>query len=269
MFYPKLALLTCACLSAVVPLASAQNKVVALGRDVSYIGVNIQEVTADRAKALGLREEAGVEITRVEQGSPAEQAGIKAGDVVTQYNGQRVEGMEQFARMVRETPAGREARLTVVRTGSTQNITVKVGSRQAGLFDGGPVITAPFDGSRFKLQIPDVPRSRMTWRNSQLGIDAESVEGQLADFFGVKEGVLVRNVNSGSAAQKAGIRAGDIITRVGDSRVSSPSDLSSHLRSIRGTTATVILMRDHKETTVTVNLDDRASDRRASAEDRL
>src|SRR5262249_42558508 len=71
----------------------------------SFLGVGIQEVDADRAKALRLREEAGVEVTRVDPDSPAEKAGLKEGDVITEYNGQKVEGLEQFSRMVRETPA--------------------------------------------------------------------------------------------------------------------------------------------------------------------
>ena len=60
----------------------------------SFMGVMVQEIDSDRAKALKLREEAGVEVTRVETDSPAEKGGLKAGDVVMQYNGQRVEGME-------------------------------------------------------------------------------------------------------------------------------------------------------------------------------
>src|SRR5216684_4474080 len=74
----------------------------------SYIGVMMQEVDSERAKVLKLHEEGGVEITVVEPESPAEKAGLKVGDVVHKYNGQRVEGMQQFARMVRETPAGHE-----------------------------------------------------------------------------------------------------------------------------------------------------------------
>src|ERR1043166_9317421 len=74
----------------------------------SYIGVGLQEIDSDRAKALKLREEMGVEITSVAPDSPAEKAGLKAGDVVFQFNGQRVDGMDQFRRMIGETPVGRE-----------------------------------------------------------------------------------------------------------------------------------------------------------------
>ena len=84
---------------------------------VSFLGVAIQEIDSDRAKALKLPEEAGVEVTRIAPDSPAEKAGIKTGDVLTQYNGQRVEGMDQFSRMVRETPSGREVRIGILRNG--------------------------------------------------------------------------------------------------------------------------------------------------------
>ena len=94
----------------------------------TYLGVNLAEIDANRAKELKLKEDYGVEITRVEENSPAEKAGVKPGDVVLEYNGQRVEGMEQFGRMVRETPPGREVKLTVSRNGATQ--TLDGGARQ-------------------------------------------------------------------------------------------------------------------------------------------
>src|SRR5271166_5596536 len=76
-----------------------------------YIGVMVQEIDSERAKELKLREEYGVEVTRIEPDSPADKAGLKVGDTVQQYNGQRVEGMEEFKRLVSETPAGREVKL--------------------------------------------------------------------------------------------------------------------------------------------------------------
>lgn len=88
----------------------------------SFIGVMVQEIDGHRAKALKLPEEAGVEVTRIEPDSPAETAGLKVGDVVLHYNGQRVEGMEQFSRLVHETPPGREVKLDIYRNGAPQTI---------------------------------------------------------------------------------------------------------------------------------------------------
>jgi serine protease Do len=237
-----------------VPRAPQVLKVAASGG--SYLGVMVQEIDSDRAKVLKLHEEAGVEITHVESESPADKAGLKNGDVILQYNGQRVEGMEQFSRLVRETPPGRDAKLDVIRGGAPQTVMVKVGVKRASApFLMGPVPSAAPPG-RFELRMPDIPRSFMTWRSSALGIECEGLEGQLAQYFGVQEGVLVRAVVKGSAAEKSGIKAGDVITRVDDSKVATPADVSSHIRSLRGKTVPVVLMRDHKETTVTVTVDD-------------
>jgi len=220
---------------------------VAIPGTVSYLGVGIREVDADRVKALKLKEETGVEVTHIEEMSPAEKAGIKPGDVILEFNGQKVEGIEQFSRMVRETPAGRDVKLNVLRNGSNQIIVAKIGSRH-GLPSVAP-LEMPELGS---VRIPDIPRVRMGWRSSLLGIEAEAVEGQFAEFFGVKDGVLVRNVTKGSPAEKAGIRAGDIITRVDSGTVASPSDIAERLRTQRGKSVPVVVMRDRKETTISV-----------------
>jgi serine protease Do len=211
-----------------------------------FLGVALQEIDSNRAKELKLSEEAGVEVTRIAPDSPAEKAGIKTGDVVTQYNGQRVEGMDQFSRMVRETPAGREVKIGIIRNGAPQTITAKIAARPAL---SGQLIPAPVQNP-FELRFPDMPQSRMTWRSTILGIEAEALDGQLAEFFGVKEGVLVRVVNKGSAADKAGIKAGDVIVRVDDAKVATPADISAHLRGLRGRSVSVVVVRDRKEINV-------------------
>ncbi len=86
-----------------------------------------------------------------------------------------------------------------------------------------------------------------------MGVQVEAIDGQLADYFGVKTGVLVRSVAKGSAAEKAGIKAGDVITRAGDDMIATPGDLNVHTR--RGQSLSLALMRDHKEITLTVALD--------------
>lgn len=226
----------------------------------SFLGVNVSEIDSERARALNLKEEYGVEITRVEEGSPAEKAGLKKGDVVLEYNGQRVEGTEQFVRMVRETPSGRQVKLVISRNGAGQTLTVTTATRR-GMALGPRTITIP-PIQIPDIQIPDVPRANMTWRSSMLGVEAESVEGQLAEYFGVKEGVLVRSVMKGSAAEKAGMKAGDIILKVGDTRVATPREVSSAIRTQRGKGAfSVIVMRQHHEMTLNVSIEEERSNR--------
>lgn len=223
----------------------------------SYLGIGVAEITADRAKALNLREERGVEVTRVEEGSPAEKGGLKTGDVVLEYNGQRVEGVEQFMRMVRETPPGREVKLTISRNGSAQTLAVKTGTRK-----GWPVART-FEFPRLNMgefRMPDVPRANMSWRSVTLGIEAESLEPQLAGFFGVKEGVLVRSVIKGSPADKAGLKAGDVITKVDDTHVSTPREITSAIRPLRSkNTVTITAVREKREISLTVSLEDGSS----------
>lgn len=223
----------------------------------SYLGVGVQEVTSDRAKALKLSEERGVEVTMVSEDSPASKAGLQKGDVVLEYNGQRVEGVEQFVRFVHETPAGRNVRLTISRDGRTQTVTAAVSARRTRNRDIGFAFEAP----NVNVWIPDVPRPNMAWRSSMLGLEGESVEGQLAQYFGVKQGVLVRSVNKGSSAEKSGLKAGDVITKVDQTGVDTPRELSDAIRSERNRKAVPLtLMRDRKEMTLTVSIDDERSD---------
>jgi len=214
----------------------------------SFLGVGLKEIDSDRAKELKLREELGVEITRVEENSPAAKAGLKVGDAVLQYNGQRVEGIEQFSRFVHETPPGREVRLTISRDGNLQTIAAKIGSRKAVAY--APV--APEMPSIEFPPMPDIPHNLMMWRSSMLGIEAEPLRGQLADYFGAKEGVLVRSVTRDSAAEKAGLKAGDVILKVNGTAVTTPGEVTSILRSLEAKKSIqIVLLREHREMTVT------------------
>jgi serine protease Do len=220
----------------------------------TYLGVNLAEIDPNRAKELKLKEDYGVEITRVEENSPAEKAGIKAGDVVLEYNGQRVEGMEQFGRMVRETPPGREIRLTISRNGATQTLTAVLGSRRSRLSVNFP---PGFEVPEFHM--PDIPTIYTATRSARLGVEAETLGSQLAGYFGVKEGVLVRAVLDNTPAQKAGIKAGDVITKVDGMTVTAPSELSMAVREANSKkTYAIEVMREHKPLTVTVTVEDRS-----------
>jgi C-terminal processing protease CtpA/Prc len=203
----------------------------------SWLGVETHEVTSDKAKELKLPSERGVVVGKVIPDSPAAKAGLKENDVVTEINGQRVEGTAQFRRMIREIPAGRTAQFTVWRDGRSQTISATLGKAEEGhhmRFQAAP--------GTYTFHMPEVPELRelpnMDWEgmlaplgHPRLGIDAEDLSGQFGSYFGAPdgEGVLVRDVNSGSPAEKAGLKAGDVIISVDGDRIRSVGDLREKL----------------------------------------
>ena len=230
----------------------------------SFLGIGVRDVNEDRMKELKLREERGVEITTVDDDSPASKAGLQKGDVVLEYQGQRVEGMEQFIRMVRETPAGRNVKLSIMRNGAQQTITATVGQRKGWNTANGRTFTLPALPNLPNLE--NTPRVYTYWSSNTLGVEAEQLEGGLAEFFGVKAGVLVRSVKKGTPAEKAGLKAGDVILKVGEEKVSSPRDVTNALRD-RGDKMSmgVTIVRDKREMAVTVPFDEPAKKNSAPA----
>ena len=252
-----------------------ERRVVVTQGGGSYLGIGVADIDAERAKALKLSDEHGVEVRNVGDDSPAAKAGLKEGDVILEYNGQRVEGKDQLIRMVKETPAGRQTRLQVWRNGAAQSVNVTIGARPAdGMLMGNDGRLMIHDGKlmgddgkewSFTMPelppippLPDMPRPAMSWRSTMLGVESESLNSQLAQYFGVKEGVLVRSVVKASAAEKAGIKAGDVIVKVDGTTVTTPREITSALRSMRGTKRTipVVIVRERKETTVNVTLEE-------------
>lgn len=232
-----------------------------------YLGIGGMEVTADKVKALNLKEEGGVLVSSVAEDGPAAKAGLKEGDVVLEFNGTPVQGTVQFQRMVGETPVGRQVKLTIWRNGASQTLTATIGERKGGM------MMLPESGKSWSFDMPDMPNMpampRMPdlnvphWEsispNPALGIYGEPLgeNDQLAEFFGVSEGVLVRSVRKGSAAEKAGIKAGDVITKVDDSKVAVSADITRTLRGLRGkkSSVTVTVVRNKKEMPITVTLE--------------
>jgi serine protease Do len=237
----------------------------------SYLGIGVADITAERAKALNLKEERGAEVTNVAQDSPASKAGIKEGDVVLEYDGTTVQGIEQLTRLVRETPVGRQVKISVWRNGAAQTLTATIEARKGTVVrSNGRDIVVPFGngmpGMPFPMPQIEIPRFQMTWQNPVLGIEGESLtsEEQLADFFGVKDGVLVKLVRKNSAAEKAGIKAGDVIVKLDDSTVTTPQEITRALRALGSKkTFTVTVVRNKKETPLTVTLEERGGAIRA------
>jgi serine protease Do len=250
-------------MSLLAPASFAQGarRVIVQRAGTSYLGIGALDVTPERAKVLNLKEDRGVEVTTVQEDSPAAKAGVKQGDVIVEYNGEKVEGVDQLLRLVSESPVGRQVKVAVWRNGGTENLTLTVGARRGMVIEtpNGPVTVPPIP-SVPPLPPIDIPRFEMSYQSPLIGIEGESLapDGQLADFFGVKDGVLVKSVIRNSAAEKAGLKAGDVIVKVDDSKVTSPREITSVLRS-KGSknTFTLTVVRNKKEMAVTVTLPDR------------
>ncbi|HUO35463.1 MAG TPA: PDZ domain-containing protein [Candidatus Acidoferrum sp.] len=207
--------------------------------DSGWLGIEIQEVTSQNAKDLKLKTVKGVVVQGVEPDGPAAKAGLKEDDVITEYDGQVVEGTLQFRRLVRETPPGRSVSMTISRDGTLQTLTVQLGDRAAAqersvrgaMRDTGNSywLSGPGPDARFFAFGPDA-FDRTTPR---LGIEAEDLSGQLGAYFNAPQdsGILVRSVNEGTPAAKAGLKAGDVITSVNGKEVKTLWDLREQLRS--------------------------------------
>lgn len=222
----------------------------------SYLGVGVVDVNSEVAERLGMSRVHGVEIARVADGSAAQKAGLQKGDVILRFRDQEIEGVEQFVRLVRETPVGREAPLTVLAEAGERSITVEMGSRRGG--PGGidqdfirKQVEQSFRGALSRMSM-DIPRSVMVTRNRSLGATLESLDGQLAAFFGVEHGVLVRAVDDASPAAEAGLRAGDVIVTIGEESVRRPNDVRRGLARAAGESAKFEIMRSRHKQTLTV-----------------
>ncbi len=239
---------------------------IVIGGDGSgWLGVETHEVTADKAKELKLAAERGVVLGKIVPDSPAAKAGLKENDVVTEINGQRVEGAAQFRRMIHEIPAGRSVQLTVWRDGSTQNVSATLGKSEER--HHAMKMLAPTPGT-FAFRMPEIPEiPPMEWNGNmvfgggppRLGIDAEDVSGQLGAFFGAPdgEGILVRDVNSGSPAEKAGVKAGDVITSLNGERIRTVGELREKLSGKgedKDRTAKLGVLRNKSQLTLSVEL---------------
>ncbi len=220
----------------------------------AWLGVKLEDVSADDVKELKLPGAYGAKISEVEPNSPASKAGLQANDVIVEFDGERVRSVAELRRLIRETPAGRTVSVRVVRDGKDQSVRATLEERRGEGF--GITMPPPSD-----YRVEPVPPLRMPdlyfFGGPRLGVSVSSLTPQLAEYFGVKEGkgVLVREVTKDSPAEKAGVKAGDVIVKVDNREVSSPGDLRSALNAVRDKhQVTLTIVRNRQEQTLKVEL---------------
>jgi S1-C subfamily serine protease len=220
----------------------------------------------------------GVRIDEVEEGSAADNAGVKAGDIVIEFDGERVRSARQLTRLVQETPAGRAVTMAVRRGSNRQTLNVTPEAREAFVWNGrlGPELEREIErgverGLRdlperiepfFDFRSDGIP---MTGSRGRLGVELERLSDQLAAYFGATDGgVLVGAVTPESPAAKAGVKAGDVITRVNGTAVKDSRDVIAALRDVKDDGAvTLDIVREKKPTSLKATIEPRRQARPA------
>jgi serine protease Do len=208
----------------------------------AYLGVSLEEVDKDVVTRLKLPEERGALVKSVEADSPAAKAGLKTDDVIVRFQSETIHTAAQLARLVRETPAGRTVALEVTRAGAVQKLSATVAERKSPLreirewnFKMPEIPEIP----EFHFEMPEVPMPpdvpRLMWRSRgprKLGIEYQEIGDQLAKYFKLADetGVLVTRVEEDSPAGKAGMKAGDVILKIGASAVKDGEALRDAMR---------------------------------------
>lgn len=184
------------------------------------LGVNIQNLTEDTAKAMDLKDTAGVLVSNVKPGSAAEKAGIKRGDVITAINGEKIEDTNVLRNKVAGTAPGSEIKLTVVRGGTETQLTATLDEFSVE------------DAAKNNLQRDDENGPNNGGNGGKLGLSLQPLTPQVAKQLGVpadSEGLVVTDVDPNGPAGEAGIARGDLLLEVNRQGVRTADDVRSAL----------------------------------------
>ncbi|MGH9587283.1 MAG: PDZ domain-containing protein [Acidobacteriaceae bacterium] len=244
---------------AVAPNAQAQSAQFTQG----YLGVVCSDVTNDQASTLKLKQAAGAQVLNVDRDAPAGKAGLRPHDVILQMNGQNIAGEEMLRRMLRETPAGHTITLLISRAGRQQTMKVTLADRtllEQEAWSQPMIIPAPDDDDTYMLEGPSGHSfgsgffGMLALGSPSVGVELDALGPQLADYFGIKDGqgLLVKRVAEDSPASRAGLKAGDVITRANGQKMATLGEWMKMLHANRGKNIPINLIRNRQQQTVTL-----------------
>ena len=253
----------------------------------NFLGVRTEEITRENMQRYGLSgEPRGVGIREVVKGSPAEKAGLRANDVIVRFDGEQVTSVRKLTRLIEESAPEHNARLTVLRGGAEQEMSARLTRREPFVSAAGEnFFNLHSDMLDNALRFGDeAARNSEQWKRAEeqaqrkweemaqkhprlfgerrrIGVATSTLGKQLAEYFGVTHGVLVSSVEAGSPAEKAGLKAGDIVTEVDGQKVEDSDGLTRALSAKEEGEVTLTVVRDRNRRTVRVTPERRATPR--------
>ncbi|HWT67291.1 MAG TPA: PDZ domain-containing protein [Terracidiphilus sp.] len=243
-----------------------------------YMGVLVGDVDSDASARLKLRDAHGAVVTLIDHDAPAAQAGVRVNDVIVEINGQKIENAEQFSRVLRELPAGRDIVVVLSRDGAAQTVKFQLVDRKKMEHEVWTRLDSNGDGTASAPSMSivsgngsggaDIPSGgfHMPFFGSTLNVGAmvEPLTAQMADYLGIKSGLMIKQVVHKSEADAAGLKAFDVVLKVGTEAISTSADWDRTLRAYQNKTVQVVVLRDRKQQTLTLQVDSRR--RRSSNE---
>ncbi|NVK35728.1 MAG: DegQ family serine endoprotease [Rhodobacteraceae bacterium] len=189
-----------------------------------WLGVRIQEVTEEIAESLGLDEAAGALVAGVSEDGPAADAEIESGDVILRFDGKKIDTMRELPRMVAETAIGKAVDVVVLRKGKEVTLQVTLGRLEEAV--GDTEVEETSEG-----EAPEVVEETET-----LGMMLSKLDDAARETFTIDEdveGVLVKEVVPGSAAEEKRVQAGDVIKEVAQEAVTTPQDVLDQVAKLK------------------------------------
>jgi S1-C subfamily serine protease len=228
-----------------------------------YLGIDVHDLDPDRATALKLKDPRGAEIVTVDHDAPAGKAGLRLHDVILQMNGQAIESTDQLRHMLHEITAGKTINLVISRDGQPIVVNVQLANRAKIEKDALKLYTVPQPIEASQEEVWALPSQggfgsgffgSLTANPLYVGAVLDPVGAQLADYFGVKDGVglLVHTVDDNSPAAVAGLKAGDVVLRVGNDNMVSRNDWLRAIRTHRGKQIQLTVVRNKREQVLTM-----------------
>ena len=235
------------------------------GASKAYLGIELGDVTADKAQALKLKEARGAVVTLIDHDAPAAHAGIEIDDVILTLDGKAVENQSQFWQMLYQLPAGETVTIEISRKGDLQTFTVKLIDKGAveqkvrnRIGNGGDVF-APAGGMGLLSngEPPAAGGFHLPFFGSTLNVGAlvEPLTSQMAEYLGIASGLMVKQVARKSEAALSGLKAFDVILKVGTEKVTNVAGWDRDLRSHQGKPIEVTILRDRKQEVLMLQVD--------------
>jgi serine protease Do len=206
-----------------------------------WIGVLVQQITPEIAESMNLKEPTGALVADVTPKGPAEKAGIKRGDIIIEFNGNKIKDMAELPKLVARTPPGTESELKFIRNGSEKTVKLRLGE----LPDG--------EGTRVSSGRPGQEIER------ELGLVVQEINPQIQRRFNIEDsqGVIITNVQQGSIAWESGLRRGDIVLEINKKPIRNLDDYRKAMGSIeQGQTALFLIKRDKNTIYVALKIEE-------------